>query len=179
MTAANTPLENIKYVAAGNFSSYAISADGKIYSWGSNIYGQLGNGQYGGKEIENNGYDSDVVYATEISVDADGNDFSNIIKIAAGISHVLALKNDGSLYVWGTNSDSLLVSTSTEDVLPLPSKMELSVDGQVLDVAAGGGTNSSGSSGDEGKQQLRFHSMILTNTGSVYAWGHNEEKYIR
>ena len=53
--------------------------------------------------------------------------------------------------------------------------MELSVDGQVLDVAAGGGTNSSGSSGDEGKQQLRFHSMILTNTGSVYVWGHNEE----
>ncbi len=52
MTAANTPLENIKYVAAGNFSSYAISADGKIYSWGSNIYGQLGNGQYGGNEIE-------------------------------------------------------------------------------------------------------------------------------
>lgn len=48
--------------------------------------------QYGGNEIENNGYDSDVVYATEISVDADGNDFSNIIKIAAGISHVLALK---------------------------------------------------------------------------------------
>ena len=175
LTAANTPLENIKYVAAGNFSSYAISADGKIYSWGSNIYGQLGNGQYGGNEIENNGYDSDVVYATEISVDADGNDFSNIIKIAAGISHVLALKNDGNLYVWGTNSDSLLVSTSTEDVLPLPSKMELSVDGQVLDVAAGGGTNSSGSSGDEGKQQLRFHSMILTNTGSVYVWGHNEE----
>lgn len=121
LTAANTPLENIKYVAAGNFSSYAISADGKIYSWGSNIYGQLGNGQYGGNEIENNGYDSDVVYATEISVDADGNDFSNIIKIAAGISHVLALKNDGNLYVWGTNSDSLLVSTSTEDVLPLPS----------------------------------------------------------
>ena len=30
MTAANTPLENIKYVAAGNFSSYAISADGKV-----------------------------------------------------------------------------------------------------------------------------------------------------
>ena len=175
MTAANTPLENIKYVAAGNFSSYAISADGKVYSWGSNIYGQLGNGQYGGNEIENNGYDSDVVYATEISIDADGNDFSNIIKIAAGISHVLALKNDGSLYVWGTNGDSLLVSNSSEDVLPLPSKMELSVDGQVLDVAAGGGTNSSGSSGDEGKQQLRFHSMILTSAGSVYVWGHNEE----
>lgn len=171
MTAANTPLENIKYVAAGNFSSYAISADGKVYSWGSNIYGQLGNGQYGGNEIENNGYDSDVVYATEISIDADGNDFSNIIKIAAGISHVLALKNDGSLYVWGTNGDSLLVSNSSEDVLPLPSKMELSVDGQVLDVAAGGGTNSSGSSGDEGKQQLRFHSMILTSAGSVYVWG--------
>ena len=131
------------------------------------IRDRLGNGQYGGNEIENNGYDSDVVYATEISVDTDGNDFSNIIKIAAGISHVLALKNDGSLYVWGTNSDSLLVSTSTEDVLPLPSKMELSVDGQVLDVAAGGGTNSSGSSVDEGKQQLRVHSMILTNTGSV------------
>lgn len=175
MTAANTPLENIKYVAAGNFSSYAISADGKVYSWGSNIYGQLGNGQYGGNEIENNGYDSDVVYATEISIDADGNDFSNIIKIAAGISHVLALKNDGSLYVWGTNGDSLLVSNSSEDVLPLPSKMELSVDGQVLDVAAGGSTNSSGSSGDEGKQQLRFHSMILTSAGSVYVWGHNEE----
>ena len=72
----------------------------KFNSWGSNIYGQLGNGQYGGNEIENNGYDSDVVYATEISIDADGNDFSNIIKIAAGISHVLALKNDGS-YMFG------------------------------------------------------------------------------
>ncbi|MCC8169136.1 MAG: hypothetical protein LIO59_01940, partial [Oscillospiraceae bacterium] len=176
LTSAGTPLENIKYAAAGNYSSYAITESGEVYAWGFNYYGQLGLGVSGGEEDVSGGYTSDVLYATKIESDADGAAFDGIIKISASNSHMLALKYDGTLYASGSNKDGLLYSSSSDSVISSPKKYtSLSLDGTIVDIAVGGGTSSTGSFGEEGTQEIRFHSLILTNSRSVYAWGSNAE----
>ena len=37
-------LENVTSVTAGDYSAYAITSDGSLWSWGRNDYGQLGDG---------------------------------------------------------------------------------------------------------------------------------------
>ncbi|MCI5604802.1 MAG: hypothetical protein MR413_04020, partial [Clostridia bacterium] len=175
LTAPETPLTNIKYVAAGNFSSYAITEDGVVYSWGLNLYGQLGNGVSGGDKEPDDSLSTDVKYATKIEQDADGNPFDNIIKVSASGSHALALKNNGDLYAWGSNKSGLLIETMTEETITRPTLYKPNLDGVVIDIAAGGGTNSSGTSGEEGAQELRFHSLVLTSGKNVWTWGYNKE----
>ena len=62
-------------IAAGDFYSLALKADGSIVAWGIDDYGQA-------------------------SPPA-GNDF---VAISAGIQHGLALKTDGSIVGWGRNN---------------------------------------------------------------------------
>jgi alpha-tubulin suppressor-like RCC1 family protein len=62
----------------------ALSKDGKVYAWGRNNYGQLGDGTTSTK------------YSPEL---IDIND--TIIQVSAGEYHSLALSKDGKVYAWG------------------------------------------------------------------------------
>lgn len=78
-------------VTAGYESSYGLRADGAVFSWGDNTYGQLGD-------------NSQTQRDTPVSV-VGGHRFDYI---AAGWSHMLGLKADGSLFGWGDNSTGQL-----------------------------------------------------------------------
>ncbi|MBA4319103.1 MAG: chromosome condensation regulator RCC1 [Flavobacterium sp.] len=90
-TNINSPLQEISMshswtsVAAGNSHSLALKADGTLWSWGNNDYGQLGNG---GLEM------------TERIPVPIGKD-NTWVGISAGHSHSLGLKADGILKSWG------------------------------------------------------------------------------
>lgn len=75
-------------VAAGGNSSYAVDSSGNVWSWGDNSYGQLG-------RTTVSSYDAAT--PTQISGPHD------IIDIAAGARHVLALEDDGTIWSWGSN----------------------------------------------------------------------------
>ncbi|MBR4636657.1 MAG: hypothetical protein IKO51_09920 [Clostridia bacterium] len=62
----------------------AIKADGSLWTWGENIYGQLGNGTTENSLVPVKVMD-DVVY------------------ISCGDYHMAAIKTDGSVWAWGTN----------------------------------------------------------------------------
>ncbi len=94
-TSRNTPVQVILpsgvsavSVAAGNLHSFAISSDGKLYAWGDNGVGQLGDGTTTDRNTP-------VQVFLPIGV--------SVVSVAAGSFHSLAIGSDGKLYAWGQN----------------------------------------------------------------------------
>ena len=77
-----------KNVNGFNVSSLALDTQRKLWGWGQNDQGQLGN----------NGHISKQTYMTEVSGDHRWSE-----KIALGKYHCLAIDTDGHLWVWGGN----------------------------------------------------------------------------
>lgn len=74
------------YISAGGAASFAIKTDGSLWGWGSNSYGQQGDGTNIGKTVP-----------TRIGTSTDWK------SVSAGPYHTFALKNDGSLWAAGLN----------------------------------------------------------------------------
>jgi alpha-tubulin suppressor-like RCC1 family protein len=75
-------------VAGGYGYSLALKGDGSAWGWGNNGYGELGNGApqlYGGVK-------------TPVTATVGG-----VIAIAAGASHSLWLRSDGTVWAAGSN----------------------------------------------------------------------------
>ncbi|HLZ19882.1 MAG TPA: SdrD B-like domain-containing protein, partial [Smithellaceae bacterium] len=73
--------------------------------------------------------------------------------IAAGYSHSLALKSDGTVWAWGNNGNGQLgIGTITNSYIPA----QVSGLTDVIAIAAGG-----------------HHSLAIKANGTVWAWGYN------
>ncbi len=95
---------NWKSVSTHTYHIFAIREDGTIWASGSNTSGQLGNGE----DVEKN--------TTTIQV-GNENNWSEI-KVSSG--HTAGLKSDGTLWLWGHNSNGKLGDgTSTKSNLPI------------------------------------------------------------
>jgi len=124
-------------LAAGGAHSLALRSEGAIFSWGYNYTGQLGNS-----------------YSTStMQIPIRPAAVSGVVSVAAGASHSLVLKSDGSMLAWGSNSNGQLGNANTTD-----SSTPLTV--QVL------------SSGVSAIAAGSAHSLALKG-GIVYAWGSN------
>jgi len=78
---------NWKQVAGGFKHTTAIKTDGTLWTWGYNVYGQLGDNTLGSK-------------LTPITTFAGG---TNWKQVAGGSKHTAAIKTDGTLWTWGYN----------------------------------------------------------------------------
>jgi len=78
---------------------------------------------------------------------------ANVVAIAAGTSHSLALKSDGTVFAWGGNSWGQLGDATTTD---LPTPAPVSGLSNVVAIAAGS-----------------YHSLALRSDGTVWSWGRN------
>src|SRR5262249_8094691 len=90
-------LSNIIAIAAGDYHTVALRNDGTVWAWGNNGLGQLGDDTFTGRQ-------------TPVQVKGlNGVGFlTNIVAIAAGTSHTLAIRRDGAVFAWGYNSSSQL-----------------------------------------------------------------------
>jgi alpha-tubulin suppressor-like RCC1 family protein/fibronectin type 3 domain-containing protein len=80
-------MDNVKDAYAGNYFTVALKNDGTVWTWGGNYYGELGLGEDAWQ----------LGYPTQVP------GLSNIVAIAAGDKHVLALRDDGKVFAWGSN----------------------------------------------------------------------------
>jgi alpha-tubulin suppressor-like RCC1 family protein len=97
--------ENIASVRAGFSYSVALKTGGTLWAWGQNEYGQLGVGD----TLSSNWPIQIGVYSSDsdgfpILISAD----SDWTRVAAGSRHTIALKVNGSLWVWGWNQNGQL-----------------------------------------------------------------------
>jgi alpha-tubulin suppressor-like RCC1 family protein len=83
-------LNGITQVSAGNEFSVAIGPKGIVQGWGDNHFRQLGSGE----EFES-------AYWLVSPRLANGGDLTNIIQVAAGGDHAVALRADGAVWIWG------------------------------------------------------------------------------
>jgi len=83
----------------GSNSSYAVTQEGQVYSWGYNGYGELALGSSG------NNYS--LPQQTKLQ--------AVITSIAAGVNHVLAVDDHGNMYSWGANNKGQLGNQSTSN----------------------------------------------------------------
>lgn len=115
----NGLLSNIKMVSAGGFHAMALDQDGKVFAWGSATSSQLGDGP--NRPVMNQAMLPRAVVNT-LGI----GQLSNIVAIATGAEHSLALDNDGRVLIWGrgdyqnlgqggTNTTALAVPTSVKD----------------------------------------------------------------
>ena len=79
------------FVVAGRHNTAAIKADGTLWMWGVNIWGQLGDG-------------TTTTRTTPKQIGSD----KNWISIALTVYSTLALKSDGTIWSWGHNGNGRL-----------------------------------------------------------------------
>jgi alpha-tubulin suppressor-like RCC1 family protein len=186
----------VSTVAAGCGFSMAVSTTGQVYTWGSNVVGELGTGKTGG----NAALPGAVSLAPGVRVRT----------VAAGESHALAVTTTGQVYAWGSNDDGELGNGITNgQPNPTPALVQLPAGTRItavtaaehdsLAVTAGGGVlgwgsqsfGSLGNGRDSGTaprpvhtlvpRGLRvrsiyagcFHTLAVSSTGLVLAWGDN------
>jgi RHS repeat-associated protein len=130
-------ISNVWAVAGGQYHTVAADTSGTVWTWGYNNYGQLGNGT------------TSTNYYRPLAISG----VDNVVGVAAGQYHTLALRSDGTVWAWGYNSYGQLGNgTSTNYYSPLA----ISGVGNVVGVAAGA-----------------YHTVALCSNGTVWAWGYN------
>lgn len=113
MINATTALSGVRSIAVGRSHSFAITSDGKLWVWGYNGTGQLGN-----NTTTNQPYAITLTAPTL---------FTNVVLVAGGYNHSLAMTADGAVWAWGDNSLGQLGTGDTTNHL-VPTKIDFATD---------------------------------------------------
>jgi alpha-tubulin suppressor-like RCC1 family protein len=132
-------LSGVAAIAAGYEHSMALKSDGTVWVWGTSSDGQLGNGTisaFGGLPVQVPG-------------------LTGVATIASGGYHCLALKTDGTVWVWGRGLEGQLGNGAFQDQGTPVQLTGLSG----VSILAGGA----------------YHTLAMKSDGTVLAWGRGAE----
>ncbi|XP_030838463.1 RCC1 and BTB domain-containing protein 2-like [Strongylocentrotus purpuratus] len=149
------PDVDIVSVCCGRHHFLALSARGRVYSWGKNNYGQLGLRKKKQKHHRRQDKEKEAPKPRVIA----GLSIYDVIKIACGDNHSLALTPDGRLFCWGSNGNGQLSigeQLRTRHHSEVPTQVKGLANVTVQHIAAGGA-----------------HTAVVSLSGSVYVWGSN------
>ena len=170
-----------RVLASGIWHSLAVKADGSVWAWGANPYGQIGDGTRTARKVPKKVLTGVASVAAgemhSMAVKKDGtlwtwgNNWggqlgdgtytrrvkpvkvmSGVASVTGGSMHSLAVKTDGSLWAWGENYAGQL-GDGTKTTRKKPVRV---LEGGVAAVAAGGA-----------------HSLVLKTDGSLWGVGDN------
>lgn len=132
-------------VATGRSVTAAIKTDGTLWTWGSNNYGQLGNGAIGGGR------------SSPVTIASGGTNWTRVATstvMPGNGGHTVALKSDGTVWGWGANGNSQLGDgTTTNRTSPV--------------TTSGGGTTWCAISVGA------FSTYAIKTDGTLWGWGEN------
>jgi alpha-tubulin suppressor-like RCC1 family protein len=143
-TAHSSPVQTVaagnnwKQVSCGLYHTAAIKTDGTLWIWGQNIYGQLGT-------------NNTTTYSSPVQTVAAGNNWK---QVSCGIYQTVAIKTDGTLWVWGSNTYGQL-GTNNTTIYSSP----------VQTVAAGTNWKHVSSS--------LYNTSAIKSDGTLWLWGRN------
>ena len=156
----------ITHVAAGSRHSALVDADGRVWTFGWGLYGQLGH-----ETCE------DVKDPTPVEALL-GVCFARAV--AAGAAHTCALASTGSLYAFGSNQDGQLgvpaaacalgAATATPALVEFPWDDE---DGDAPSSSSAGGTALRASTFVSAVSCGARHTACVTTLGALVSWGWN------
>jgi alpha-tubulin suppressor-like RCC1 family protein len=90
-------LTGVKSIAGGAAHTIALKKDTTVWTWGNNVYGQLGTGG-----------SSPSLVPLQVKGPGGVGFLTGVVAVAAGNYHSIALLNDGTVWAWGRNDDGEL-----------------------------------------------------------------------
>lgn len=183
-------IANVKSIRAGYQHCLALKPDSTVWTWGSNVWGQLGDG-------------TNITNTSPVQVTG----LNQVIAISGGQAgyHSLALKSDGTVWTWGKNTEGQLGNgTMNNSNIPV----QVSNLSNIIAIAGGEyhslalradgtvwawGRNSNGQLGDSTTINSlvpvkvknlsnvkdirggRYFSFALKNDSTVWSWGQNAD----
>jgi alpha-tubulin suppressor-like RCC1 family protein len=195
-------------VAAGQNHSVALAANGKVYTWGKNNYGQLGIGNIvpSARPVQ-----VKIIDGTTGTAGLPDPVSDPVVGISAGGNHTLVRTLSGRVYAWGLNTSGQLGVGANVNQLSAKQIPGAFTSGGVTDIAAGPNhslavfADNVWSWGENAYGQLGTNDLIDKNVptavvgtsmagvtrvasggshslaligGSVYAWGRNNAKQV-
>jgi alpha-tubulin suppressor-like RCC1 family protein len=142
-------LTGVAAIAGGSLHTVALKDDGTVWAWGSNEYGQLGDGT------------ATLTMSTPVQVKGPGEIcfLMDVAAVAGGYDHTIALKEDGTVWAWGRNSyGELGDGTTTMRTAPVQVR-----DLWGMEFLTGAAAVASG----------WWHVIALKGDGTAWAWGWN------
>ncbi|MCI8621423.1 MAG: hypothetical protein HFJ50_06895 [Clostridia bacterium] len=121
-------------------------------------YGEFGNNENGNL---GNGNTENKIVPEKVRKDEDTY-LENVVKIAVGTDHALALTKDGYVYTWGLNANGQCGIGNTENLKyakAVLSKQEGSYLTNIVDISAG-----------------EKNSIAVDKEGNVYTWGNRNTR---
>jgi|694.fasta_scaffold109264_1 uncharacterized repeat protein (TIGR02543 family) len=143
--------ESIQSITLGWASSFALTSIGRVFSWGENSLGQLGDGT-------NIPKGSPVDITSKFLFDPNTNE--KVTYLSSSYESIFALTSAGKIFAWGDNSDGKLgddTTTNRNTPTNITSRFGL-LNGEVVQSIGGSGL---------------FHTVALTNQSRVFTFGNN------
>jgi RHS repeat-associated protein len=146
----------ITNIATGWEHGVAVAWDGTdngtVWCWGEQANGRLGNGQNATATIK-----------TPIKVQCSSSTYlTNIVEVAAGPRHTLALDGTGAVWAWGYNATGDLGNGTTTTGTYAA---RVSLPEAAVSIGAGGY--------DDGSGTIYAYSYAIGKSGQLYAWGYD------
>src|SRR5690606_30591111 len=132
--------------SAGGAHTCGLTSDGVAYCWGSDLYGQIGDG--------GTSQDSKSPVAVDVSGITGATTF---VQLAAGEHHTCGLTSDGVAYCWGSDGSGRLGDGGTSQNSQSPVAVDVSgIAGATSFVQLAAG---------------QAHTCGLSSAGVAYCWG--------
>ncbi|MBE36334.1 MAG: hypothetical protein CMI16_12400 [Opitutaceae bacterium] len=145
--------QTVVFVAAGGDHTVAVTAAGRLYTWGSGGYGQLGHGDTRDRLVP-------TLAGGPTGPAFQGHEGEQVVMAACGLVHTLVVTQDGGLWACG---DGRYGQHGLED---MTSRYEFERVGGSTGAAFDGAKVVAGAAGN-------FHSAVVTEDGALWTWGKN------